>query len=453
MKSTLSAFIMLPLIIISLSFEQALASSKNGVDDGDLWGNSVSEFIDLTISGQSGMSITIEHSFGNIDVRPGTSNQITISGEKRVSGKDNGIAKEFLREMELKIDESPSRLIIKTYYPDDKKYEKKVKNYSISYTIEIPSNVKLDIKNSFGNLDLDNLSGIFIITNSYGEIKALRLNGDTQLSNKFGLITSENITGEAQINSQHGSINIKNVAGNLSAKTSFGPIDVFDIKGDARILNSHGKITVESIGGKAELETSFSTITCSDIDGKTVIRNSHGQVNASNIRSNTSVRTSFNKVKAEFIYGDLIVENEHGTITTSDIRGDIKANTSFAPVHISHIDGGVIVTNQHGDISIDNILYEVSGQDLNNDETFRKRQVNLKTDFGTVRLKLPETLSASINVSATYGKISGDFPLNINLQGLDLSKTSHPKISGSVRDGKDSIDIDVSHGSVYIDQM
>jgi len=444
---------MLPLLIIVLSFEQALASSKNDADDGDLWGNAVSEVIDLTISGQSGMSITIEHSFGNIEVRPGTSNQISISGEKRVSGKDERITEEFLREMKLNIDESTSKVIIRTYYPDEKKYKKKVKNFSISYTIGIPSNVKLDIKNSFGNLDLDNLSGNFTITNSYGKVKALRLNGDTQLSNKFGSITSENITGEARINSQHGSIDIKNVAGNLSAQTSFGPIDVIDVKGNARIFNSHGKITVESIGGEAEFETSFSSITCSDIEGKTHIRNSHGKVNASNIRNNTFIKTSFNNLKAELISGDLIVENVHGTITTSDIKGDIKANNSFAPVNVSHIDGGVVVTNQHGNITVNDILYDVSPEDMNNNKTIMKRNVNLKTDFGNIRLKLPETLSAAIKVSTSDGKISGDFPLNINLNELDLSKTSHPKFSSSVGDGKDSIEIEVSRGSVYIDKM
>jgi len=453
MKSTLSTLIMLPLLIIVLSFEQALALSKNDVDDGDLWGNAVSEVIDLTISGQSGMSITIEHSFGNIEVRPGTSNQISISGEKRVSGKDEKITEEFLREMKLKIDESAGRVIIRAIYPDEKKYKKKVKNFSISYTIEIPSNVRLNVKNSFGNLDLDNLSGNFMITNSFGKLKTLRLNGDAQLSNKFGSITSENITGDARINSQHGSIDIKNVAGNLSAQTSFDPIGVIDVKGDARIFNSHGKITAESIGGEAELETSFSSITCSDIEGKTHIRNSHGKVNASNIRNNTFIKTSFNKVNAVLISGDLIVENVHGTITSSDIQGDIKANTSFASVNASHIDGDVIVTNQHGNITVNDILYEVSPEDINNNKTILKRRVNLKTDFGNIRLKLPETLSATINVSTSDGKISGDFPLNINLKGLDLSKTSHPKISGSVGDGRDSIDIEVSNGSVYIDKM
>ncbi|GAG04920.1 unnamed protein product, partial [marine sediment metagenome] len=208
MKSKKALFLMFLILLAALvPVEQSFAASKNRPGDNSLWGSYISEEIEITLSGKPGISIVLEHSFGNIDVHKGQNSRIYIKGEKKVSSRDSDLAKKYLEAMELRIDEKENRVIIRTYYPEDefsRGEKKKIKNFSISYSIEIPENTTLDIENSFGNLDMDNISGEFSVTNSFGKITAYDLDGKTELNNKFGSITAENISGDARIANEHG---------------------------------------------------------------------------------------------------------------------------------------------------------------------------------------------------------------------------------------------------------
>ncbi|MBT4485079.1 MAG: DUF4097 family beta strand repeat protein [Candidatus Latescibacteria bacterium] len=450
MKSKIVRYTAVCLMLLCVPYvKMSLAMSRDNSGSSrmerSLWGEFISEEINITLPGQPGISVMLDHSYGNINVNKGQNDKIVIKGEKRVSSRDSQLAREFLDAMELQIEERKGRIIIRTYYPQERLSErirKKIKNFSISYTIEIPENTNLELKNSFGNVDLDNVSGEFSVTNSFGKVTAYDLEGRTELSNKFGSITAERFTGDTNVSNEHGALTVKQIKGNLVARTSFGSIEVREVEGDAKITNSHGKISAEKIGGEAELETTFGKLSCIDVKGKATLRNRHSGVTVRNVHNDVTVVTSFGKVEAEKIKGDLSVENQHSSVKVMNIAGEADVRTTFGRVNIDHVKGNVSVINQHSSIDVKNIL-------PNSAE--RERRVLLKTTFGNIRLEAPESLSAQVKASTSNGKFSSDFPLMVTLQGTVLSSSSSDqRIAGTVGEGDDIIELENSHGNIYL---
>jgi len=444
MKTKTLLFItILTLTVTGLFTDQAGASSKNKPMSNGILGKAVTEKIEMTISGKSGMEIRLEHSFGNIDIRPGQDSRIYISGEKQLTVKDRRITEEFLQEMKLEVIERPDKVIIKTHYPDDR-LKKKVKNFSISYTIEIPSNVQLSVKNSFGQIDVRDVSGEFSIINKFGGMTAFNLKGETTLNNEFGSIDADEIDGNANISTGHSSLNIDHINGDLVAEGKFGSITVKNISGKAKISGGHGKIDCSTVTGDTDITNSFGPVTCGDIGGELTVRNSHNKVYVEDIRNNTSITTGFGKVTATNIDGDLDVTNQHSSVEAEIIHGNVDVHTSFGSVNVDQVDGDVIVNNQHSSITVNNVLQK---------EMNRKRSIRLKTSFGAIKLYVPDNLSAQITAHTSQGKFKSGFPLMVNLQNIDVSSSSTQNISGTVGDGRDSIELEGSNGNIYLEKM
>ena len=434
---------LIPLLVISILVIDGFYGNQVFSAGRNYTGKEATEKITMTLSGKPGMEIILEHSFGNITIRPGQDNRIYIDGEKRVTVKDERITDEFLNKMVLKIDEEPDKVKIITEYPD-KNLKDKVKGFSISYTIEVPRDIIISVENSFGDIDINGVSKKITVTNSFGNLTALNLSGETSLTNKFGQIVAHDIAGPAEITNTHSSLDIGHITGNLTAETKFGPIRVNDVTGTVRISGGYGAVECSKISSSAEINNSFGTVTCSTINGETSIKNSHGTTTASDIKNNLTVETSFGRVKADNIQGNVRVENQHASVDLDLIRGNAEVNTSFSSVDIDQVDGNVIVTNQHGSITAQNILPNNTGS---------KRTVRLKTSHAPITVKVPETLSANITASTSFGKFKCAIPLNVNLGNIDVSSQNVQKISGSIGDGKDTIDLEASFADINVEKM
>ncbi len=258
----------------------------------------ISKKIDMEFEGSEGMRIDLDHSFGYIEVRQSAGNKVKITGEKRAASRDKELAKEYLDAMALEFNnQGKSRLSIEAYYPDDefsRSERRAIKNKSIFYTIEIPKNSSLRIKNSFGDVDLKDLAGSFDITTGMGSLTAENLKGDTELNNKFGILTAYEIDGNADINNANNSVEVIGVTGDLVLENRFGEIEVEDVKGGANINGGNGNITVTKVVKDLTVKNSFGFVNCTSIGGRTTIKNGNGRIHASDITGNLRAETSFN---------------------------------------------------------------------------------------------------------------------------------------------------------------
>ncbi|MFC1608016.1 DUF4097 domain-containing protein [Candidatus Latescibacterota bacterium] len=432
------------LLIILMGATQAVSISTNGSSDSGILGNEVTERIEITLAGKTGMDVTLEHSFGNIDIRTGTSDKIVLIGEKRVVARNKSITAEFLSKMKLVVAERSNGVRIVTEYPDEKSLKKKVKRFSISYSIEVPPDIRLNVKNSFGEIEITGVSGDIEITNGYGNLIATDLKGTTTLTNKFGAVKVVNIKGDAEITSAHSPLEINDIYGDLTAVTRHGSIKIVHVEGSARIECGHGSVIVEDISEGTNIVNSHGKVECRNIGGEIDINNSHGSVIVEDAQSRAKIKTSFNRATVLRINGDVVVENEHGSVEANTISGSAEINTTFGSVRIDQVEDDVLVTNHHGKISVQNILAESSSA---------SRSIRLKSTHGSINLRVPESFSANITASTSFGKFACDFPLYMSLGKEGLSSGSSQRVTGKVGDGKDTVILETTHSNISLEKM
>jgi len=418
---------------------ESLVMMLENSQDRRLWGDYSSEKIDLTFDGKPGMTIRIDHRFGDIDVVKGANDKVKITGEKRVSARDKDIEKEFLDEMRLIVEERAGGLEIIAEYPEqherDRRFRKRIKNFGIMYTIEIPEKIDLEMENSFGGITLRSVSGTFNVRNGFGVLSADDLDGEIFLKNQFGALEAQDLKGNAEITNEHGELTIRTVSGSLEADNQFGEIRVEDIENSVEINGAHGSMIVKRIKGDAILTNSFGNISCSDVTGRVEIENNNARVEVFNAGKDVDIRNSFGRIKVVEIGGNLFIKNNNSAVQVEDIPGNVEISNSFGSVDIDGAGGDVIVTNRNGSINVMDILRDASNA----------KTVRLETSFASIEVELPANVSARIDASTTFGNIRTDFPVM-----LEKSSINSQRISAKLGDALHTIELESTNASIRV---
>jgi len=154
------------------------------------------------------------------------------------------------------------------------------------------------------------------------------------------------------------------------------------------LMSSNGRIEAQGIAGDAEMRTSNGAITALDIGGKVVADTSNGAV------------------ELERISGSADAESSNGSITIKEAAGDIRSETSNGRILLERVVGSAEAI----------------------------------TSNGSITCSLPTDVSATVFARATTGHVSCDFPVTIEKN----------RLSGKIGDGKASIKLRTSNGSIRI---
>jgi len=131
-----------------------------------------------------------------------------------------------------------------------------------SLSFEVPENIAVQIKTSFGNIDVSGLkNNDFDFQTSYGDIKASIVSGNINLKSNYGDILTEQLNGKIDINTSYGDIIGKNitVSEHMNIKSGYGDIDceimnpITDCELDLK--TGYGKVKIKRTDLKLEAGT------------------------------------------------------------------------------------------------------------------------------------------------------------------------------------------------------
>ena len=137
-------------------------------------------------------------------------------------------------------------------------YSKETSNLSF----EVPENIAVQIKTSFGNIDVSGLkNNDFDFQTTYGDIKAIIVSGNINLKSNYGDILTEQLNGKIDINTSYGDIIGKNitVSEHMNIKSGYGNIDcqimnpIADCELDLK--TGYGKVKIKRTDLKLEAGT------------------------------------------------------------------------------------------------------------------------------------------------------------------------------------------------------
>src|SRR5712692_7203606 len=220
-------------------------------------------------------------------------------------------AESFAQKIQIEVQQTGEGVRVRTVYPDEERrwfHLSKRSSYSVNYDIAMPADAPLNVRNSFGSVDISRVHAPSDIENSHGSIN-VRDVGAVRLSNSFGSIELTGAAGNTFVNDNNGSVQILDVKGTLEVRNRFGNIMTRNIQSGVTIVGGNGAVTL-SDAASANITTSF------------------GSVDARNIRGDLSIRDNNGNVEISTIGGTADITNSFGNVIFSDVHGRVDCRTN-----------------------------------------------------------------------------------------------------------------------------
>jgi hypothetical protein len=488
-------FALLFLLLVVPAHAGGYRVTTSGSSDEDHYEQKFSK--DLRV-GSGGGRVTIDHRFGDLNVRTQSGNTVSVRATIRSSDPDIG------KEIRIVATEEAGGVSVKTIFPEVHIRHGHI-SYSVDMTVTIPANSPLTAKNQFGETDVRGLRASSIIDNRQGSITFADARGTSHsISNAFGGIDVDDVESDLTVNNNNGSITVNNVRGRLAITNRFGSVTVDDAKRDVTIGNANGSVTALDIGGTLKVTNAFGNVKAASVNGTADITTTNAKVDLANIQGSAIVRNSFGSVVAQSVKGSFTADCQNSKVDAAHIDGNVKVDTAFGGVTLQNIGGLVDVTTSNGNITVMDAgaftaetrfgsvraerirggadikgsnggitLQEINGDvkvrtsfgaafisgptgsvDVQNEngaisvERLRSsgcKPIALRTSFSSIRITLPENAGYSVNARTSFGHIRSAIPVNTTSAGDD-------SLIGTIGRGGCRLDLATSNGSITIER-
>jgi hypothetical protein len=122
-------------------------------------------------------TLSINNRYGDVVVQSWNKDQIVIDVKITVDMSDKERAEKYLSYINVQFSENNDVVSAKTVFDD--KFNSSSwgssKRFSIDYTVRMPAKASLDLKNRYGNTDIDQVDGLAILDVQYGDLSVDKL--------------------------------------------------------------------------------------------------------------------------------------------------------------------------------------------------------------------------------------------------------------------------------------
>lgn len=263
--------------------------------------------------------LNIQNSFGSVDVKTWSRNEIKVDVEIEVSANTDALAQKILDRISVNDGKSGNEISFKTDMKDlhnskDKNEGRNEKStMSINYTISMPANNPLTVKNEFGSTTIPDF------------------NGEVDLTSKFGSLTTGNLANIKNISVEFGKANLANI-NSAPVTIKFSKAVISKLSGAVKMnleFCSNVRLSLDNSLSSLDLKTSYSTVNLKPI----------GSLSASyNIFTSFGSFKNTSDVKFE---SDEDKDNDRGPKFDNEYSG--KSGSGTIPVKVKSSFGKIIV--------------------------------------------------------------------------------------------------------------
>ncbi|WDV47341.1 hypothetical protein PV797_06465 [Clostridiaceae bacterium M8S5] len=323
--------------------------------------------------------LELDNEYGEVYIKKGDVDKINIEAKITIKNNDEEYADKLAAEL-IRVKEYDTSIDIKS---GKTSYNKRlIKSISIDYDITLPKDIKLDVVNGFGDVEIKQVKAGIKVTNRHGDI-CLTDTNEIEAISSHGDMTVNNVNGDVKLNNRHGKIKVFNIQGNADIDSEHSEIDLENIERDVKLRASFREIKIKNIKGKVNVNSSHSRIEADEVLKGMYVENEHGNIEIKNVKERCDIR------------------NRHGHI---DIDLEDKANDTIK------------ITNEHGDVNLK--LNEEQGGEF-----------DIFTEYGTIKdvadsFELNDLIKVDKNIHKLKTKINNDKgKFNIRVRHGDINLT------------------------------
>lgn len=288
--------------------------------------------------------LQIINSHGDIELRGTDEERITISFQKKIWRKKEEQAKEVSDELKMIINRDAAQIFITTNRDTFRRT-----NFKTSFIISLPLGMDVDVKNSYGLVKASKV-GNTNINSRHCKVIVSDIGGELFIKNSYRDIEVENVKSDCQLESKHSKIYANRIEGKALVFQRYGKIHLENISKDVTIEGSHTEVFGENLMGSVEIESSYRKIALFDV-GPTKISARHSNIEVEGARGYLDIKNNYGKVKADNVRGDLLVDGQNLRVYGKTIVGQkIYISSSYRDIELSEFSGKTTILLSHGTI-------------------------------------------------------------------------------------------------------
>ncbi len=345
--------------------------------------------------------------FGDVTVTGGPGDAIVVTAHKTAWGADQASADAALATLKVVVTQKGNTVTVRVDRPEEVISVSGNQTDRVDFTITVPTETSVDAATGFGDVSLIGVSG------------------DVHLKADFGQITVKKVRG-----------------GDVSVRSDFGELSLEDIEAeDVDVNTNSGQISLTEVEatGKVELASNFGEVKFEDGKAKTLsARTNSGDVELSDVAVKESVtaRSDFGQVTLTSVAASSYeLRSNSGRITLEGAAGLITVHTDFGDAEVTRAEE---VTLTELSTNSGNILFSGSLGDGPH---------KIKTDFGEVRLKIPEDSALTVDLKTDFGRIKSDLPITL------IGDQENDHWLGEVNGGGAALTAETNNGDITIETL
>lgn len=262
--------------------------------------------------------LKIDNKFGDIEINTWEKDEFSLKVEIIGKGRNEERAQRILDGIEIDISESNSEIYFETETRDMK--TRNEEGFEVNYTVYMPEDNPLKIKNDFGDVSMGNRGGSLDLTVAYGSMKVGDVAGKTYVKLSFGNGDIGNVAnGEFVI--KYSDFDIES-GKTLEVTQGFSDVEIEDVD-DLELESKYGSVEIKK-ANKIDADVQFSGFEIDELTGSLELDCSY----LGDFRIERLART-FTLVDIDGRFSSYEIGLEEG------VNADIDASFSFADLKVS----------------------------------------------------------------------------------------------------------------------
>lgn len=209
-----------------------------------------------------GGKLSIRTDSGDIDIRSGSSNRVTVEARVRSHGKKGQKATDRASSFSIDIAQRGNEIVVRGVDRDKREswFNWFHDGVDVRYTVSIPRRFNVDAGTRGGDVSIGDAHGAVVIQTSGGDLRAGQIEGMFNARTSGGDIRLTSASGPAAVYTSGGDISIGRVTTDFKGETSGGDIKVQNCGGRAMLRTSGGDISIGAANGSLDASTSGGSV-------------------------------------------------------------------------------------------------------------------------------------------------------------------------------------------------
>jgi len=182
--------------------------------------------IEKTVTARTIRTLYINAEKADIELISWDKAEITVLMELSARHPDKRTAASDLGKIQYVAERSGKDYFLRNYILLREGESKPSSNLKARYTIHLPSNCSVDLKNTFGTIQMKGLTNNLKLSADFCTTSLVNIKGKGLLETTFGELKAIEISGTFSFTSDHTNLQLENIAGAIRMSTLYGNVEI-----------------------------------------------------------------------------------------------------------------------------------------------------------------------------------------------------------------------------------